>query len=279
MVLAAAALVVVVQEEVGDWLLVVSFWYLFASLCNFLRLRVLPQRLSVFLTSLAYSSNRILCVLAFLSLDLFMRFRIIFILMITSLSVSAQHDHYVYIQGDNQQIFYIRKGTEVISSSQSGFIILPKLQPGQQDFQVGFPKNEFPEYQFTFELRSKDRGFTLKNFNEKGWGLFDLQSMEVIMGRKVEAKKETTKVEIGPVTDDAFSVILASAVDDPRIRETSLVYREPAATPSNAVVKTETPPVITAPANTTSEKQKPPTSNPEQQTVKENKQISPPVSS
>jgi len=33
--LAAAALVVVVQEEVGDWLLVVSFWYLFASLCNF----------------------------------------------------------------------------------------------------------------------------------------------------------------------------------------------------------------------------------------------------
>jgi len=208
-----------------------------------------------------------------------MRFRIIFILMIASLSASAQHDHYVYIQGDNQQIFYIRKGTEVISSSQSGFIILPKLQPGQQDFQVGFPKNEFPEYQFTFELRSKDRGFTLKNFNEKGWGLFDLQSMEVIMGRKVEAKKETTKVEIGPVTDDAFSVILASAVDDPRIRETSLVYREPAATPSNAVVKTETPPVTTAPVNTTTEKQKPPTSSSEQQTVKDSKVISPPVSS
>ncbi len=155
-----------------------------------------------------------------------MRFRILLFLILASLSALAQHNHYIYIQSDNQQNFYIRKGSEIISSSSSGFVILPKIAPGKQELLVGFPKNQFPEYQFAIEIKGKDRGFALKNFNEKGWGLFDLQSLEVIMGNKIEPKKEEVKMEAGPMTEDPFSVILASAVGDQRIREISLVYRE-----------------------------------------------------
>lgn len=147
-------------------------------------------------------------------------------MMLASLSAVGQHDHYIYIQSDNAQNFYIRKGSEVISSSASGYVILPRIQPGQQDFFIGFPKNEFPEYQFTFDIKGKDRGFALKNFEDKGWGLFDLQSLEVIMGKKIEPKKEEKKNEGGTLTNDPFSVILASAVGDQGIRQTSLVYHE-----------------------------------------------------
>ena len=160
--------------------------------------------------------------------------------MFASLSALGQHNHYIYIQSDNAQNFYIRKGGELISSSASGFVILPRIEPGQQEFLVGFPKNQFPEYQFAIEIKGKDRGFALKNFNEKGWGLFDLQSLDVIMGKKIEPKKEETKTETGPLTDDPFSVILASAVGDQRIRQTSLVYREEITAQHNPPVKPET---------------------------------------
>jgi hypothetical protein len=114
-------------------------------------------------------------------------------MLLAAFTAVGQHNHYIYIQSDNAQLFYIRKGSEVLSSSASGFIILPRLQPGQQELSVGFPKNEFPEYQFTIEIKGKDRGFALKNFSEKGWGLFDLQSLEVIMGKKLEPKKDVQK--------------------------------------------------------------------------------------
>ncbi len=169
-----------------------------------------------------------------------MHWRIIIVLILASFTTVAQHNHYIYIQSDNAQLFYIRKGSEVLSSSSSGFVILPKIQPGQQEILIGFPKNEFPEYQFSVEVKGKDRGFALKNFNEKGWGLFDLQSLEVIMGKKVEPKKEEEKTQTGPLTSDPFSVILASAVDDQRIRETSLVYREEITAQNTAPTKAET---------------------------------------
>ncbi len=189
--------------------------------------------------------------------------------MIASLWGAAQHHHYIYIQGDNQQNFYIRKGSDVISSSVSGFVILPKIAPGQQQLLIGFPKNEFPEYEFTVDILNKDRGFSLKNFNEKGWGLFDLQSLEVIMGKMIEPKKETSGNDFSPLTNDPFSVILASAVDDPRIRETSLVYREPAMSvalkpdtrPAEPAVNTETAKlevVKSDPAKTETAKTEPP---------------------
>lgn len=151
-----------------------------------------------------------------------MRILILAILLSIPALSQAQHSHFIYIQGENQQLFYVKKSGDLQSSSTTGFLILPKLQPGTHQFSIGFPRDQFPEYEFRVEISGKDRGFTLRNFQEKGWGLFDMQSEEVIMGKRVEAKKEVTR-SYGPLSDDPFSVILASVVNDPGIRETSLV--------------------------------------------------------
>ena len=123
----------------------------------------------------------------------------------------SQHYHFVYIQGENQQDFYIKKTGELLSSSATGFIILPKLQSGTHQFTVGFPKNQWPEYEFQVEVKSADRGFTLKNFEDKGWGLFDLQTLDIIYGKKIDPPKAVVVPE-SPKSDDPFAVILASAV-------------------------------------------------------------------
>lgn len=162
-------------------------------------------------------------------------------------TVISQHYHFVYIQGENQQVFYIKKSGELISSSATGFVIVPKLQAGTHQFTIGFPKNQWPEFEFQVEIKSSDRGFTLKNFEDKGWGLFDLQTLEVIMGKKIDPPKVQAVPE-APKSNDPFAVILASAVGDQGIRETALVamkFDKPAAVaarvaPAPPVAKAET---------------------------------------
>jgi hypothetical protein len=177
-----------------------------------------------------------------------MRLMLITLICLIPGMLRSQHVHFVYIQSDQQQTFYIKKAGEVISSSSSGFIILPKLPSGTHQFTIGFPKNQWPEYDFQVEVKSSDRGFTLKNFDEKGWGLFDLQSAEIIMGRKIEPPKAQQLPE-APKSNDPFSVILASAVGDEGIRETGLiamtVSRPAPAAPGNVASKTTStaPPV------------------------------------
>ena len=138
------------------------------------------------------------------------------------LAAVSQHYHFIYLQGYNNQVFYVKKQGDVLSSSATGFIILPRLQPGIHLFTVGFPRNQFPEYEFRVELKSSDRGFSLKNLEDKGWVLLDMQTAEVVGGRKLDPPQAMIRIE-SQKSNDPFSVILASAVGDPGIRETSLV--------------------------------------------------------
>ena len=141
----------------------------------------------------------------------------------------SQHHHFFYIQSDQQQLFYVKIGPEVMSSSAGGFLIIPKLKDSAFDMIIGFPKDQYPEYRFRIARVNKDKGLSLKNFAEKGWGLFDLQTLEITMGEKI-IKVEVPKEAIpAPVTNDAFTAILATVIDDPGLMATQLVLKEPAA--------------------------------------------------
>ncbi len=187
--------------------------------------------------------------------------------------VRSQHHHFFYIQSDQQQPFYIKLGNEVLSSSSAGFLIIPKLKDSAFDMIVGFPKDQFPEYRFKITQVKKDRGMSLKNFGEKGWGLFDLQTLEIQMGEKIIREEPKRAPVPQPITNDAFTVALASVIDDPGLMATELVLIEPAtnAMVKNAVVSREAPP-----AKKTTEK----TVNPAQGSASDKKEISavtPPV--
>jgi Domain of unknown function (DUF4476) len=164
-----------------------------------------------------------------------MRLILIFIsILCISAGVRSQHHHFFYIQSDQQQPFYIKLGNEVLSSSSAGFLIIPKLKDSAFDMIVGFPKDQFPEYRFKIAQVKKDRGMNLKNFGDKGWGLFDLQTLEIMMGEKI-IREEPKKVSLPqPITTDAFTVALASVIDDPGLMATQLVLIEPA---SNVMAK------------------------------------------
>ncbi len=106
---------------------------------------------------------------------------IIFFLSFCLSRLFAQENHFVFIQADNNQPFYVSLNGKLYSSAASGYIIIPKLTDGSYNFSVGFAKNAFPEQSFQCAINNKDLGFDLKNFGEKGWGLFNLQSLAVTM--------------------------------------------------------------------------------------------------
>lgn len=95
--------------------------------------------------------------------------------------VSAQEKHFVFIQSDTKQPFYVSLNNRLYSSTASGYVIIPKLTNGNYNFSIGFAQNAYPEQSFSCIVQDKDLGYNLKNFNEKGWGLFNLQSLDITM--------------------------------------------------------------------------------------------------
>ncbi len=96
----------------------------------------------------------------------------------------AQQTHFIYLQTEDGQPFYAKINNKVVSSSPAGYLILPKLTDGDYKLNVGFPKKEFPEENFQILIDKKNQGFLLKNFGEKGWGLFNMQVICSGNGRK-----------------------------------------------------------------------------------------------
>ncbi len=142
--------------------------------------------------------------------------------------LEAQEKHFVFIQSDNSQPFYVSVNGKLYSSTISGYVIIPKLTDGSYNLTIGFAQNAYPEQTFQCTIDKKDLGYNLKNFNEKGWGLFNLQTLDVTMttasntnvvaaalseGAKPKdkdpiisfdkKKKDTTHISTAAVTDTA----------------------------------------------------------------------------
>ena len=127
---------------------------------------------------------------------------------------SSKAQHYFFIEADNQQAFYIKKNDTIYSSSANGFLIIPRNTEKTFTITVGFPMNKFPEIQFNLDEMDRDKGFQLKNFQEKGWGLFDRSSLLVIMQSANDVKVVENKVNKPQVEGGDFANMLSEVTDD-----------------------------------------------------------------
>lgn len=134
------------------------------------------------------------------------------------MQVNAQQNRFIYLQTENGQPFYVKVNNKVVSSSLSGYVILPKIVEGEIDVVVGFPKNEFPEENFRIPVGNDNKGYLIKNFGESGWSLFDMQSL-ALLNRSTPAPAVAAAVPVAPpkVQNDPFSTMLANVVKDSSI--------------------------------------------------------------
>ena len=152
-----------------------------------------------------------------------MKYTYVVVLLFVTFSGFSQQNHFLYIQADNRQPFYIRMDKRLMSSSTAGYLIIPKIQDSVVQLTIGFPKNQWPEQRIKCNINQTDEGYLLKNFGEKGWGLFNFQSMALLMAdtAKIEELAEN-KVKI----NSDFAGVLAQVVEDPNLREPSVISME-----------------------------------------------------
>jgi hypothetical protein len=139
-------------------------------------------------------------------------------------SVKAQQTHFVYLQTDNGQPFYVKLDNKVISSSAEGYVILPNITEGNYQIAVGFPKKEHPEEKFSLKAGNNNEGFVIKNFADKGMQLFNLQTLALINGASDSGKTADAPVK---KDSDAFSTMLAGVVKDSSILQNHQVQSAP----------------------------------------------------
>jgi hypothetical protein len=168
------------------------------------------------------------------------RYLQIALFLLISFAAKAQQNYFVYLQTDNKQPFYVKLNSKVLSSSPAGYLVIPKLSAGSYNISVGFPKNDFPAQELSFVVTDSDGGYLLKNFGEKGWGLYNLQSMEVTMaGTKATGTKGKQE------DDDAFSNALSTATNTPVVKTAKPVAVAEAPKPKPAEVPAENKPAAT----------------------------------
>lgn len=155
----------------------------------------------------------------------------------------AQQDYFVLIQADDNQPFYARMGgdNKIISSSGQGHLILSQLKEGSYIITIGFPKKLFPELQFSFTINKKDLELQLKDLGEKGWGLFNLQTLELKMPDEKKGDESRSHLE-GVKKDDAFSRLMAGVVSDTAVMYNTYAMeatlKEPPVAPKTAATDT-----------------------------------------
>jgi hypothetical protein len=175
------------------------------------------------------------------------KFLLSFLLATTFTVAAAQKVYFIYLQSESEQPFYLKMNTKLQSSSASGYLIVPKLLDSTYTFTIGFPQNKWPEQVFTVAVNRKDQGFLLKNFGEKGWGLFNLQTMTILMSTGAGAANSGSAVEQNREVS-AFTETLSKAAGDPSLKEKPVqpVIEDKKAEPVAETVKQE--PVILKPA-------------------------------
>lgn len=160
---------------------------------------------------------------------------LVFLFAAFSFNAASQKVYFIYLQSESQQPFFVKMNDKVYSSSAAGYLILSKLYDTTYNFKIGFPQGKWPEQDFSVTVGRKDHGYLLKDFGEKGWGLFDLQALSVKMSSSSALKsEEKPKAETKDVS--AFTEMLSKASDDPSLKEKPVVKKAE----EKPVIKTET---------------------------------------
>ena len=163
-------------------------------------------------------------------------FKLFVYLVLASVSLNAQKVYFIYLQTDNQQPFYARLGEKIYNSTSSGYLILSNLRDSAYSLKIGVPASQVLDQPYSITVNKKDQGFLIKNFGEKGWGLFNLTSMAIIMPVSSSINPvQTVKTE--KREDNAFTNLLAKAADDSTIKEKPIIEM-------SVEKKTDTPLVI-----------------------------------
>ncbi|HLG39246.1 MAG TPA: hypothetical protein VI461_06235, partial [Chitinophagaceae bacterium] len=148
---------------------------------------------------------------------------LVLLILLASPVVFSQKLHFVYIQSEQEQPFFVKINEKIHSSTSSGYLILSRLRDSSYAISLGFPQSKWPEQRFIIDIKSRDHGFSLRNFGDKGWGLYDMETMAIQMGM---SPNNNSVSKTGSKDVSVFTDILSKAANDPSLKEKPVIVKE-----------------------------------------------------
>jgi hypothetical protein len=187
--------------------------------------------------------------------------RLLIFLLLLGTNVFAQKNHFIAIQSENKQSFHAKANGNILNSTPTGHLIIPKLVDSTYIITIGFTKTTIAEEQFSITV-TKDVGFILKTGKDKRLVLSNSQTSQLTPPIRqqqyfVSEDSATTITSITSLTkktDQSFSKLMAQVVNDSAVMENMYVADEP----KKEIAKTETlsKPVITNDSSATNQQKK-----------------------
>lgn len=136
------------------------------------------------------------------------------------MAAAAQQNYYAYLQTDDNAPFYVKLNDQVISSAESGYLILPGLVDSTYRFSIGFPGTQV-ESRFQLAVDGRDHGLLIRRA-DRSLSLSDLQSGQTIAPQVDELDKNITYRP----REDSFTRMLSTAANDPTLLYVQVVAKQ-----------------------------------------------------
>lgn len=114
----------------------------------------------------------------------------IFFFFLYLTAINAQEKHFIFIQSETNQPFYVQLNNNVFSSTGNGYLNIAQLTQGKYYLIIGFAKNSYPEQKFVVAINDGEAGagFTLKQQADKAWVLVNYITGALITTDIIEIK-------------------------------------------------------------------------------------------
>ncbi|MES2774184.1 MAG: DUF4476 domain-containing protein [Bacteroidota bacterium] len=140
------------------------------------------------------------------------------LLVLTGNQAFCQQTHFIYLQTENREPFYVLLNKKNYSSSPIGYVILPKLTNGEYNIRIGFAKNAGTEQDYVLQVKDNEQGYLVKDFGEKGWALFNLQSLDLQYAGAI-SKERNNLAALQKTQENEKAAAIAAANEAKRIAE------------------------------------------------------------
>jgi hypothetical protein len=150
---------------------------------------------------------------------------------------SAQKPHFVYLQSDNNQPFFVMLNKKNYSSSSVGHVIIPGLTNGSYSLTIGYAGQNASQA-YDIEINNADQGFVIKSFDEgKNYGLLNLQTAQVqLSGASQLAAAEAEKQKaIAAEAEKQKALAAEAALKEEQRKADELAAQQKAAADQKAV--------------------------------------------
>lgn len=127
-----------------------------------------------------------------------------------ALTSKSQERHFVFIQTEDNPLFYVKANNQIFSSTSLGSVIVPKIEEGDLIISIGFPQNRWNPLRYKLIVNNKDLAYILKKSNSNSWFLYDYYSMSII---EALDSSNASNNSVKPVNDFANVLSQVSGVN------------------------------------------------------------------